>query len=426
MIVDCENCHTKFKLADEKVTARGVKIRCSKCAHIFVVRKDVAEELAAPAAPPKAPGGAAAGPMGNNNRGVDELEAMFGPSKRAPKPAPPAPKPAPKAAPPKRAAEADPFGDAMTLDTGAGQPAPGRSPAREGAKGDPFGGLFESTSDSSSRNAASLETRGDGEASDSGGEDFNDILTGGGPSARPARGAPREEDALGGGGEGGEDAPSSETLASSPSVQWGPRKAATAKGGATGESSPVPKIVALVAALVLLPIGIRGALEFAPQSFLDMGIQYETLAGLRKAIPFFAENPAFPKPQTFWEAEVDRTFVVNHQSGKRFFVAVGHVTNKGPGKRSFFALTVQAFDAAGEPMGPPQKTYAGNEMDVDALSRVAEPHIHETLGNKLGAGGANFEVPPGKSLPFNAVFFDLPRDAAGAKVTTVDAVAAGG
>jgi len=40
MIVQCEQCRTKFRLDDGKVSARGVKVRCAKCRHVFTVRKE--------------------------------------------------------------------------------------------------------------------------------------------------------------------------------------------------------------------------------------------------------------------------------------------------------------------------------------------------------------------------------------------------
>ncbi|MGI5863865.1 MAG: zinc-ribbon domain-containing protein [Myxococcales bacterium] len=40
MIVQCAACKARFKIADEKITARGVKVRCTKCSTTFVVRKD--------------------------------------------------------------------------------------------------------------------------------------------------------------------------------------------------------------------------------------------------------------------------------------------------------------------------------------------------------------------------------------------------
>jgi predicted Zn finger-like uncharacterized protein len=44
MIIQCEQCRTKFKLDDNKVTERGAEVRCAKCRHVFTVRK--------PGAPP--------------------------------------------------------------------------------------------------------------------------------------------------------------------------------------------------------------------------------------------------------------------------------------------------------------------------------------------------------------------------------------
>lgn len=39
MIVQCEHCKTKFRLADDRVSQTGVKVRCSKCAHVFTVSR---------------------------------------------------------------------------------------------------------------------------------------------------------------------------------------------------------------------------------------------------------------------------------------------------------------------------------------------------------------------------------------------------
>lgn len=40
MIVKCEQCQTRFKIPDEKVTQKGVKVRCTKCQHTFRVKRD--------------------------------------------------------------------------------------------------------------------------------------------------------------------------------------------------------------------------------------------------------------------------------------------------------------------------------------------------------------------------------------------------
>lgn len=39
MIIQCEQCQTRFKLDDAKVTEKGVKVRCAKCKNVFTVRK---------------------------------------------------------------------------------------------------------------------------------------------------------------------------------------------------------------------------------------------------------------------------------------------------------------------------------------------------------------------------------------------------
>jgi len=43
MIVTCEKCSARFRLADEKVGPDGAKVRCSKCQHTFLVKRE--EEL---------------------------------------------------------------------------------------------------------------------------------------------------------------------------------------------------------------------------------------------------------------------------------------------------------------------------------------------------------------------------------------------
>src|SRR6185369_16461790 len=52
MIVKCENCQTRFKIPDDKVTDKGVKVRCTKCSHTFRVKRGAdGSALIVPAAP---------------------------------------------------------------------------------------------------------------------------------------------------------------------------------------------------------------------------------------------------------------------------------------------------------------------------------------------------------------------------------------
>src|SRR6185369_17745778 len=55
MIIQCEKCQTKFRLDDSRVTDKGVKVRCTRCKHVFTVKK------AEPETESFEPGGAFAG-----------------------------------------------------------------------------------------------------------------------------------------------------------------------------------------------------------------------------------------------------------------------------------------------------------------------------------------------------------------------------
>ncbi|HZX66591.1 MAG TPA: zinc-ribbon domain-containing protein, partial [Myxococcales bacterium] len=39
VVVQCPNCQSRFRVADEKVSDRGVRVRCSACKTVFAVRR---------------------------------------------------------------------------------------------------------------------------------------------------------------------------------------------------------------------------------------------------------------------------------------------------------------------------------------------------------------------------------------------------
>ena len=60
MKIVCDNCATKYQIADEKVSGKAFKIRCKKCGHVIVVGRTTAP-ASAPAggdAPAEAPAAA--------------------------------------------------------------------------------------------------------------------------------------------------------------------------------------------------------------------------------------------------------------------------------------------------------------------------------------------------------------------------------
>lgn len=60
MIIQCDHCDTRFRMADEKIRPEGVKVRCAKCKQIFLALPPAPPEpvtAAGPSAPdPTAPG----------------------------------------------------------------------------------------------------------------------------------------------------------------------------------------------------------------------------------------------------------------------------------------------------------------------------------------------------------------------------------
>lgn len=52
MIVTCDACQTRFRIPDEKVTEKGVKVRCTKCQTVFRVARPAAPAEVAHAPPP--------------------------------------------------------------------------------------------------------------------------------------------------------------------------------------------------------------------------------------------------------------------------------------------------------------------------------------------------------------------------------------
>src|SRR5690349_18067197 len=39
VVVQCPSCQSRFRVADEKVTERGVRVRCTVCKNVFPVKK---------------------------------------------------------------------------------------------------------------------------------------------------------------------------------------------------------------------------------------------------------------------------------------------------------------------------------------------------------------------------------------------------
>ncbi|MCM2264729.1 MAG: zinc-ribbon domain-containing protein [Desulfuromonadales bacterium] len=89
MIITCEECRARFRMADEKLKPGGTKVRCSKCKHVFTVL------------PPESPQAEEVVDYGDFNmeRVTDEEPAPTPPATSAQPPEPPEPSTAPNIEP---------------------------------------------------------------------------------------------------------------------------------------------------------------------------------------------------------------------------------------------------------------------------------------------------------------------------------------
>jgi len=88
MIIQCEQCRTKFKLDDAKIKDKGVKVRCAKCRHVFTVTRqqetqaddatDFEQPLGGPVAAPDAGGGSLFVPLAEEQPSAPLHEEEFG------------------------------------------------------------------------------------------------------------------------------------------------------------------------------------------------------------------------------------------------------------------------------------------------------------------------------------------------------------
>ena len=67
MIVQCENCETRFHVADARIPAKGARVRCSRCHHRFHITPSSSAPPAQPVGPPQ--GSARAPVRGGERRG---------------------------------------------------------------------------------------------------------------------------------------------------------------------------------------------------------------------------------------------------------------------------------------------------------------------------------------------------------------------
>lgn len=105
---------------------------------------------------------------------------------------------------------------------------------------------------------------------------------------------------------------------------------------------------------------------------------------------------------------VSGSFVESTREGQ-LFVVKGVVTNNYPHKRSFILIKASILDNNGE-VAKRKMVYAGNIFTKNQIKEMPLTVINKGLKNRYGKGRMNLNIEPDNSIPFMAIFDNLPEN----------------
>lgn len=469
MVIQCTECQTRFKLADDKLKPGGIKVRCAKCKHVFQVLPSAPSAEEAPTAPPLPAPTPEADQSGFAGLATDQVtsdEFSFGDS---PSPAEAAAKEDDATFSLGKEEEKPPWDDFSFADTNEAPTAPSPPPSEQEEPSQDFGFddlLGEDTLsdfDQPSQPASGIDEEDDFDFStppkpstsqdmfDFGSEDeslqFTDLDTANKKS--PAWGdldadpfgddfdLSDEKDKK----EGfdfsemgfqetpqvdhlGNDDFGSISLQSEPTPE--PARPATAMASAptaaeSADRLPRPTPGAPVAAparsplkrLVLFVLGLLLTLIGAAGYFLWHA------GGIEPLLSRLSGAPPAPvvQPQVRL-TNLNGYFVTNKDAGQ-LFVIQGQAINEYPEARSALTVKGALYDKAGKLLVQ-QTVFCGNRLDDTALQDYPFAQISEAMNNQFGDSLSNLNVVPGKTIPFTIVFRNFPPELAEFTVESVD------
>jgi hypothetical protein len=125
---------------------------------------------------------------------------------------------------------------------------------------------------------------------------------------------------------------------------------------------------------------------------------------------------------TVLEKDVTTRFVENAAAG-RLFVIEGKVRNGYSAARNFIMVKGALYASDGTSVRQ-SNVFCGNVFPDSELQTADKATIDQKLRNRFGDQRSNFQVAPGKVVPFMIVFSDLPQDFSEYSVQVVSSSAA--
>lgn len=435
MIVACPSCETKYNLPDDKIPAKGLKVKCAKCEHVFRV----------PAPTPEAPAPAAATPgkSAESPASAPVPPAPTPPADTAPEPEQPPTRPdtAADAAPDFDKAFEEAVADETTdtapafdaedeLDNDLSAPEPDLSDDLLGdldssldqelgddldAKDDDLFGGFgeeENQDDDPLGGGFDLDSLDEKPAQDSDDDGF-DLAEHDLDEGQDELDADQEEN------EDGEDlfqSLSGEDLDLEPE----PRRGGLGK--------------ALLYLLLLLLLGAGGAivtynfgLWSLPGSMQSTGIQLGFELPFKVPFVLGPDEPEQPKPGELPAERIKniqpvdfRQYVISNENAGPLFVVEGKAQNKFTEPKERIKVLVTLFDEQGNVLAS-QEQMCGNTLSLLQLQVQTRDEIVESLNSSAGIYANNSFIKPEQTTPFMVVFFDPPRDVKEYQIEIVDA-----
>ena len=169
-----------------------------------------------------------------------------------------------------------------------------------------------------------------------------------------------------------------------------------------GKSSVLRPVLVLLL-VILLPLAAVVLLD----RFMGTDVPYVT-AYLRQ-VPYLNQimKPEMKEGGEFSVDNISSQFVDNTSHGK-LFIITGTVQNEFPENRKYVKIRGALF-SAGKTLAKEATVYGGNVLSDLELSSMSLTDINQRLSNRFGDNKSNFDIEPGKSIPFMVVFSDLPE-----------------
>jgi len=167
--------------------------------------------------------------------------------------------------------------------------------------------------------------------------------------------------------------------------------------------SGILRPVMLLLLLLLLPLVVIVLLD----RFMGMNVPFVT--DYLKQVPYLNQVMK-PEVKEVGEIIVDNIsskFIDNARHGK-FFIITGTVKNDFSESRKYIKIQGSLF-SSGKTLAKEVTVYGGNVLTDQDLSEMSLTDINQRLSNRFGDKKSNFDVKPGKSIPFMVVFADLPE-----------------